>query len=176
VKNMKKKTILTLALMALVMIAAVSGTMAYLKSTETVTNTFVQANVKCTVVEPDWQDGNTVKSNVTIRNDGSISAYIRAAIVVTWKDSNGNTMAEKPGAGDYTLSIGSDWTANGGYYYYNQTVATGASTTNLINQCVSSGTYTDGRTLCVEVLGSAIQADGMGASSAQDAFAKAQGN
>ncbi len=175
-KNLKRKTILTLALLAVVLTASIGGTLAYLKtSTEAVTNTFTQAYVKCSVKEPGWTDGNTVKSNVTVHNDGNITAYIRAAIVVTWKDESGNTMAEKPGAGDYTLSIGSEWTANGGYYYYNQTVAAGASTANLIDSCTSTGTYVDGRKLCVEVVASAIQADGMDAGSAQDAFSKAQG-
>lgn len=174
----RKKGILLLTAAVLILVCGVGGTLAYLiTQTAPVTNTFTPAYVTSQVNEPDWEDGDTVKSNVSITNTGNVSAYIRAAIVITWKDKDGNTMPTVPVQGqgqDYTLDINAnDWSQSGGYYYYNGIVAAGGSTANLINSCVSNGTYTDGRKLCVEVIGSAIQAEGMGATSAQAAFAAA---
>lgn len=171
----RKKGILLLTAAVLILVCGVGGTLAYLiTQTTPVTNTFTPAHVTSQVVET--MDGKT-KSDVQIENTGNVSAYIRAAIVITWKDKDGNTMPTVPVQGqgqDYTLDINAkDWSQSGGYYYYNGIVAAGGSTANLINSCVSNGTYTDGRKLCVEVIGSAIQAEGMGATSAQAAFAAA---
>ena len=157
----------------LILVCGVGSTLAYLATqTGQVQNTFEPAYVTSKVNETF---NNLVKSNVTITNTGNVSAYIRAAIVVTWKDAAGNTMPQVPGKGDYTLNIGPDWTRgrDDGYYYYNAVVAADASTTNLIVECEPTKPYDDGRKLCVEVIGSAIQAEGMGATSAQDAFNKA---
>ena len=170
----RKKGILLLAAAMLILVCGVGGTLAYLATqTGQVQNTFEPAYVRSSVIEKGWHQGDSVKSNVTIKNTGNVSAYIRAAIVVTWKDANGYTMPQAPGTDDYTLTIGSDWKEVGDYYYYNKSVAADASTTNLIDTCNPSKSYPDGRTLCVEVIGSAIQSEGMGATSAQDAFAKA---
>ena len=160
----RKKGILLLTAAVLILVCGVGGTLAYLiTQTAPVTNTFTPARVTSQVNEPDWEDGDTVKSNVSITNTGNVSAYIRAAIVITWKDAQGNTMPTVPVRDqDYTLSINTeDWTLNydDGYYYYNDIVAAGGSTEKLINSCVSNVTYTDGRRLCVEVIGSAIQAE-----------------
>ena len=174
----RKKGILLLTAAVLILVCGVGGTLAYLiTQTAPVTNTFTPAYVTSQVIEPDWTNGNTEKKNVTLKNAGNVSAYSRAAIVITWKDADGNTMPTVPALGtDYTLSINTeDWTLNydDGYYYYNDIVAAGGSTANLIYSCTSTGGYTDGRRLCVEVIGSAIQAEGMGATSAQAAFAAA---
>ena len=172
----RKKGILLLTAAVLILVCGVGGTLAYLiTQTAPVTNTFTPARVTSQVNEPDWEDGDTVKSNVSITNTGNVSAYIRAAIVITWKDKDGNTMPTVPALGtDYTPDINTnDWSQSDGYYYYNGIVAAGGKTTNLINSCESEGTYTDGRKLCVEVIGSAIQAEGMGAISAQAAFTAA---
>lgn len=175
-KNMKKKTILMLATMVLLLTVTVGSTIAFLvTSSGPVENTFTPAHVTSEVVEENWKDGDRVKNNVTIKNTGNTSAYIRAAIVITWKDADGNTMPVVPEVGkDYTISLNTtDWTKIDAYYYYKEAIASGKSTTNLINKCESTGTYTDGRRLCVEVIGSAIQSEGMGALSAQEAFSKA---
>ena len=160
-RNMKKKSFLALALTVLLLAVAVSGTVAYLvTNSEPVENTFTYGRVSSEVVEPGWTDGSTTKSNVTIHNTGNVDAYIRAAIVVTWKDSNGHTMPIQPEEGtDYTLELGSSWTKHGDYYYYNGKVAPDGSTGDLIVSCRPTKQYEDGRKLCVEVIGSAIQAE-----------------
>ena len=174
-KNMKKKTILMLATMVLLLTVTVGSTIAYLvTSSGPVENTFTPSKVT-SAVEEEFTPGSNTKTNVTIMNTGDTNAYIRAVIVITWKDEEGYTKPEVPVAGtDYTIEINEkDWTLSDGFYYYNAAVAPGASTTNLISSCVSMDKYTDGRALCVEVIGSAIQSEGMGATSAQDAFNKA---
>lgn len=178
-KMRKTKTILLLALIVAILACSVGGTLAFLVTkTGSVKNTFQRGYVTSTVNE---EFNNTTKSKVTITNTGNVSAYIRAAIVITWKDKDGNTMPEVPELGkDYTLSLNvgtkkTQWTQAGSYYYYNSIVGAGKETSNLIVSCTEKYTknYTDGRKLCVEVIGSAIQAEGMGANSAQDAFSKA---
>lgn len=162
-KNMKKKTILMLATMVLLLTVTVGSTIAYLvTSSGPVENKFTPAYVTSEVVEPDWHDGQTEKNNVTIKNTGKTSAYIRAAIVITWKDKDGYTMPETPVANkDYEININTtDWMLKDGFYYYKEAVAPDASTNNLIINCVSTGTYNDSRKLCVEVIGSAIQSEG----------------
>ena len=161
-KNMKKKSVLMLAAMVLLLTFAVGGTIAYLiTSAGPVTNTFEPAKVTSAVNEPGWTNGDSLKQNVTISNTGNTSAYIRAAIVVTWKDADNCTMSEKPTTGDYSLVIGSDWVKDGDYYYYKNGVPAGKPTTNLIVSCSPSKYYADERKLCVEVIGSAIQSSGI---------------
>lgn len=176
-KNMKKKTILMLAMMVLLLTVTVGSTIAYLvTSSGPVLNTFTPSKVT-SAVEETFTQGTDTKENVKIKNTGDTNAYIRAAIVITWKDKDGYTMPVVPEAGegkDYRIDINTnDWTLIGGYYYYKAAVAPNDTTTNLIIKCESIGDYTDGRKLCVEVIGSAIQSEGMGASSAQEAFSKA---
>lgn len=170
----RKKGILLLAAAMLILVCGVGGTLAYLATqTAQVQNTFEPAYVTSEVNETF---DNLVKSNVTIKNTGNVSAYIRAAIVVTWKDAAGNTtLPEKPELGtDYTLTINeSAWNkGDDGYYYCKQPVASNTESAVLITECKPKP-YDDGRKLCVEVIGSAIQSEGMGATSAKDAFDKA---
>lgn len=160
-KNMKKKTILMLAAMALLLTVTVGSTIAYLvTSSGPVQNVFEPAYVKSTVIEPGWKDGDLVKNKVTIQNDGNVNAKIRAAIVVTWQDADGNTLPYAPVLEtDYSLEIGNDWTNENDYYVWKDTVAPGKQTGTLIESCkqlTNIGTYH----LCVEVIGSAIQAEG----------------
>ena len=49
---------------------------------------------------------DTEKKNVTVTNTGNVDAFIRAAIIVTWKDSAGNIAATVPVEGyDYNLKL-----------------------------------------------------------------------
>lgn len=171
---MKKNTklILMLTVAVLLLTLGVGSTIAYLiDTTNPVENTFTEAHVASTVVETF--DGNT-KSDVKIKNTGNTDAIIRAAIVVTWKDLSGNTMAQKPVGASfeeftsetvadyiYELDLANGWSKGAdGFYYWNETVKPGDSTGVLIkNLMLTEGAaYTD-RTLCVEVIGSAIQSN-----------------
>lgn len=175
-KKLNKKSLVLLVCVALLLTCAVGSTVAYLKDgTKTVTNTFDPAEVDIEIEETF--DGN-VKSDVKIKNVKNIDAYIRAAVIVTWQDDDGKVYATAPVAGtDYTITWKKDgWEAGtDGFYYYTSPVAPGASTGVLFTACQPvAGKAPEGYTLHVEILAQGIQADGTGATTAQDAFAKAE--
>ena len=160
-KFISKKSILIVTL-ALLLTVAVGSTLAYIfMRTDPVNNTFTPAQVSCAVVE-EFKDN--VKSNVKIQNTGDTDAYIRVAIVITWKSADGTKVwAQKPVEGiDYTITMPSNtgWiSASDGYYYYSSAVSSNAVTGILIKEV----TPKDGRQppayyLSVEIVASAIQA------------------
>ena len=192
----KKLVIITATVLLLAV--AVGTTLAFVfTKTDPVENTFTPSKVACAVVE-DINDTETSKevvsgspqnieiakkSNVKIKNTGDTDAYIRVAVVVTWKNAeNGNVYALKPAEGaDYTmtLDLANGWVKGAdGYYYYKDAVNPNALTNVLITnatQSVTGPVGTDGTQyyLSIEIVASAIQANGMGATSAQDAWVKA---
>lgn len=155
-----KPTLLMMAL-AIVLGAFVGTTVAYLfTNTDALTNTFNPAKV--TVDVPEEFNGN-VKNNVKVKNTGDIEAYVRAAVVVTWQDDNGNVHPTAPVAGtDYNVTFPADtgWVKSGNFYYYTKPVAAGASTGILLTNCKPvEGKAPEGYHLSVEILASAIQSE-----------------
>lgn len=149
------------ALVALVLIlgAVVGGTLAYLAArTDAIVNTFNPTKVDITVEE---NFNGTTKEDVKIKNNGDTEVYIRATYVVTWKDAAGNVYPTQPVEGtDYSISLNlsEGWVQYGGYYYYTEPVAPGASTGVLITSCAPVSEKTpEGYFLSVDVLASAIQ-------------------
>lgn len=176
-KRMKKKSLLLVAGIVLMLTIAIGGTIAYLvANTDSITNTFEPGRVPITIEESF--NGET-KSDVYVTNTGNVPAYIRAKIIVTWKDKDGNVSAIKPVLNtDYRMSTGGGWTEESdGFYYYSVFVGAGKSTGYLINNCTRIGTQPEGYDLSVEIIAESIQADGMdGVSNAQQAFAAAAKN
>lgn len=150
----------TVLALVLILGAAVGGTLAYLVTqTDPVTNTFEPSHVSCKIEE---EFDGTTKSNVKVKNTGDIDAYIRAKVVITWKDANGNVYAAAPVENtDYTISYNrNDWAEIDGIYYYKNAVASGKSTSKLIDTCApTDGTAPEGYALSVEILAEAIQAE-----------------
>lgn len=158
-----RQFVLLVSIIAL-LVGIVGSSLAYLVTkTDPVQNTFQPSRVTCQIDEEF--DGAT-KRNVNVTNTGDTDAYIRAALVFTWVDSKGNIAPNPVGSGDYTLETGSDWTLKSdGFYYYNQSVAPGGKTTNLIVSCAPvSGKAPTGYTLCVDVIADAIQSKGLSSS------------
>ena len=203
-RNKNSKSFLLLASLALIVTAVIGTTMAYLVSdTPTVTNTFTPAKVDSEIEETL---GVNEKSNVRIQNsitaEKGIDAYIRAKVVVTWQDTYGNVYGKKPettlGCGhdncdcDYTItynlgdqqknddsgSTAGKWTLeDDGFYYWSSEVPATKFTGILIESCSPvANKAPEGYNLHVEILAEAIQADGMGATSAENAWAIAKGN
>lgn len=167
------RTALVLAAVVLVLGAAIGGTVAWLATnTPGLTNTFTPGEVKCTVEETF---ANGVKSDVKIENTGNTDAYIRAKVVVTWKDKDGNVYGGAvPAEGtDYTITYStSGWTQVGDYRYCTQPVAPDASN-NLTPVLISSASPVDGKApegyaLSIEILAEAIQSSP--ASAVQEAW------
>lgn len=155
-----KKPLAALVALVLILGAVVGGTLAYLAArTDAIVNTFNPAKVGITV---DENFNGSTKENVKIKNSGDTEVYIRATYVVTWKDATGKEVyPTQPVEGtDYSiaLNLSEGWVQYGGYYYYTEPVAPGASTGVLITSCAPVSEKTpEGYFLSVDVLASAIQ-------------------
>lgn len=160
----KKKWSLLLVSMLLIAAVAVGSTVAYIvTSTNALENVFNPTKI---TVDVDEKFENGVKSDVTIQNTGTTDAYIRAQIIVTWKDANGNVAATKPVLGtDYTYTMELNLTDNGwfqgsdGFYYFSKSVAPNDKTGVLITECkkMNGATVPEGYDLSVEIIASGIQ-------------------
>ena len=161
----------------LVIGVTIGGTLAFIVADDgPVKNTFTPSKVTTEVYE---ELSDSTKSNVKIKNTGDTTAYIRAAVVITWQDEAGNILGEKPVAGaDYAIEYtdtdeqGADHWIKGadGFYYWTSPVksddedAKGCYTGALIRNCTAKktktiGSGTDAVTyyLTVEIIGSGIQ-------------------
>lgn len=107
--RMNRTAVLLIAVILLIS-TAVGSTVAFLATkTEPVENSFEYANVSCEVM----QDRDTDGSIVQVKNTGTISAYIRAAVVANWIDVDGNIAASVPEGYSYDLTCSSGSWAQG---------------------------------------------------------------
>ena len=150
----------------LILVAVVSLTtgvvVAYLSATtDAVSNTFVPDEPTNPSVAETF-NGNT-KQNVSVNvGDPGYAVFVRAAVVVTWQDKDGNVYGKAPEAGvHYTISYNDkDWFFQDGFWYCTESVASG-NTPVLITTCTpKDGQAPDGYTLNVEIMTQTIQALG----------------
>lgn len=184
-KNFKKSTVLLLALVLLVA-SAIGVTFAFIvANSNPVTNTFEPGYVTTAVVE-DFKDNE--KNDVKIQNTGNVHAYIRAEVIVTWQDEQGNVYGEPVKDSDYSINyIGVDngnwFKGSDGFYYCKTAIAPCTHGDNCKSEdCKTPVLFTGcaplvaapetGYTLHVEVIGSGIQSLGVDDKSV-DAVAKA---
>lgn len=166
VKRNRKKRNRSLALiLSLVLLLAVAGgaTVAYF-STRSGENKagFTAGTVSCSV------------SGGVVTNEGNVPVYVRAAVVVNWVDKDGNIRGIAPTAADYTVTPGTGWSLQDGYYYYKDEVAVKGNaeqksyiTTPVCTVSLNSGvSVPEGYSLETVILAEAIQAAG----SAQSAW------
>lgn len=155
-----KRSGILLAAVIVLLAGAVGGTWAFLVAqSEPVQNNFTYAHVSCTINE---KFENDVKSDVKIQNTGDIPAYIRARIVVTWKDANGKVSAVPVKNTDYTIAFNeTDWTQQGDYWYCKTAVNPNGFTPELITECkkTDNANVPDDYDLSVEILADAIQSE-----------------
>lgn len=163
---------------AVILLAASTGSvLAYLSlTTEETKNTFVPAKAPSLAIAETF-DG-TEKKNVSIEvNAPGYSVYVRAAIVVTWKDADGNVWNIAPDAAtDYLLTLGDPWQkASDGFYYYPLPVYPGETLPELIQSCTLRENVTPppGYDLNVEILSQTVQAPGYTDSSSTPAVTDA---
>lgn len=153
--RMNRTAVLLIAVILLIS-TAVGSTVAFLATkTEPVENSFEYANVSCKVTQNCDTDGSIVQ----VKNTGTISAYIRAAVVANWIDVDGNIAASVPEEYSYDLTCSSgSWTqGTDGFFYYLLPVAPDASTEGNLLTCTVTCPETPEYTLSVEVLAEAIQ-------------------
>ena len=146
----------------LAFVIGVGGTAAFLiTNTSAVENEFTPSRVTCSVEE---SFSNNEKTDVTIKNTGDTTAFIRAAVIVTWQNEQGKIHAVVPTEGqDYIIEYAeegdSGWKIGGdGFWYYSSAVTPGNETAVLIESCKPvSGKAPEGYTLHVEIIANAIQ-------------------
>ena len=153
--RMNRTAVLLIAVILLIS-TAVGSTVAFLATkTEPVENSFEYANVSCEVM----QDRDTDGSIVQVKNTGTISAYIRAAVVANWMDKDRNIAASVPEGYSYDLTCSPGSWARGkdGFFYYLLPVAPDALTEGILLTCTVTCPGDPAYTLSVEVLAEAIQ-------------------
>lgn len=150
---MKRK--LLIASVLVIVIASLSlGTLAYFNSSTIAHNVITSGNIDIELVEKtkdgdaliDFPEGGIkgvlpgtdVSKIVTVKNRGSGTAWIRVKVTsqITGKEALPDAIeigGEKIPV--MTFAIGNDWIDGGdGYYYYKNPVATGGTTTALLEQ------------------------------------------
>lgn len=155
------KTAALLASLVLLLTMAIGGTLAWLMhGTNALTNVFTPSEVTTKVEETIT---GTEKKDVYITNTGDTEAYIRAAVVITWQDAQGNIHHKKPvetgDNKDYNITYNTtDWVLKDGYWYHKAPVAAGGKTADLIETCSPIADKAPvGYFLTVEILSSGIQ-------------------
>lgn len=146
-KPYKKSASLLVALILMIVVGT-GTTLAYIVDMSgPLSNIFSPSNVAC-----------AVDTDRSIKNTGDVDAYIRAAVIATWKDVSGNVYGgSKP---IVSITPESGWAQKSdGYYYYSFAVTVGDSTKKLIDTYACSDTEPDGYSLSIEVVAEAIQAD-----------------
>lgn len=131
---------------------------------ETVENSFVAMDNKAPQIK-EAVSGNdnyiTEKKNVTVTNNNDFSVRVRAIIIASWQDANGNTLAVTPAEGiDYSIEYGDDWTKNGEFYYYENILGKGETTAPLISECKPlNAAPVDGYTLSINIVSQTVQSE-----------------
>ena len=148
-KRYKKSKISKLTLLVsflLILCVAVGGTVALLHAkTNPVNNQFVPTAI-----------ATSVNDDTSVKNDGTTTAWIRAAVVVTWQNDKGEVYGVAP---DVNLSIKDGWLQGAdGFYYWPTPVGEDSSTDELVASCTANeNAPAEGYTLKVEVVGTGIQ-------------------
>ena len=150
-KKPAKRTAVLFAVLVLLLMLAVGGTVAWFTDSATKENAFLPSQVSCSVSEV-----NT--TSVTVTHTGDIDAFVRAAVTVNWVDASGNVYGTAP---QYVVGINeADWAAyTDGYYYCLEALAPGGVSENLITGIVATSAAPEGYTLGVEVIAEAIQSE-----------------
>lgn len=185
---MKKKTIISICLVAVIAVLAIGGaTLAYFTDNESATNVFTVGNVDIKLTEPNWEEPETVLPGITYKKDpivaniGANDAWVRVNVTLS------DYAAFKAAADAHqitdltTIFAGFDdskWTL-AGYptvnttadtvtysYYYNSTLAVNANTGALFTSVTVPAAFTSeemaalGENFTIKVSADAIQADG----------------
>ena len=145
-----RKILLMAACAVLLVCISVGATVAYLTSTDSVTNTFTVGNVSIVLTEPKWDTvgaaeafdvypGEALAKDPTVTNNGANPCFVR--ISVTGWDAlikaglSANNITYRT---DYVdAKLGENWVLHtDGYFYYTEVLAVGATTDALFDQIV----------------------------------------
>ena len=154
--KLNKRAMVLLISLALLLVVSAGATLAYLLTkTDPLQNDFASSKVACQV--------NENEGSYSLQNIGDTDAYIRAKIVVTWKNEAGHVYAQTPTELDYTLdqdALQNWFQAEDGFWYYAKATKPLDSTDVLIQaiQLSDSASVPEGYHLSVEIVASAVQA------------------
>ena len=142
---------------AVLLALAIGGTLAWLSTKDApITNTFNPSKVACEVTEKF--DGSTgVKSNVNVKNTGTINAFIRVKLVTYRTNDQGQHIGGTASLPAFTLGTG--WVKYGDYYYYTLPVAPKEKPEADLISSITLESYTDvdGGHQAIDVMAEAIQ-------------------
>ena len=96
VKKKKSKKSL-IAIISLVFLGLIGGTVAYYQTRDTFSNVFNSGKYVITTEEtfespPNWTPGDTVPKEVTVINEGNVDAAVKVCFEEKWEDVNGNEL------------------------------------------------------------------------------------
>ena len=155
--NLRAAKIAFIGILAVIIIGVSVGvTLAILtNSTPTVENVFTPGKIILDVTETFE---NNVKTNVKIKNNENIPAFIRAALVFQWVDANGNVVGVPVSSSDYSITLNTtDWIrGSDGFYYCKTPIQPGAETPVLVNRCEITNTTT-GYNFALHILAQGVQ-------------------
>lgn len=149
-RHRKKKTFSLFLSIVLLLTLATGGTLAYIVTKSAMAqNQFVAGYVT-----------SSVNENGTVTNTGNVDAYIRAAVVVNWMDTDGNVYGIKPNC---TVTVNTGWQLNpvDGFYYYTARVPANTATNTAPATVGDPGAApSSDYSLSIEIVAEAIQAEG----------------
>lgn len=148
----KRKILLLVALLSMVAILGVGGTLAYFTAEDSATNTFTVGNVKIDLTETKWDPelggtgkteaedvypGEALPKDPTVENTGKNPCFVRIKVDgldVLGKDADMLIHVRTKYVED---ALGDGWVLHtDGYYYYTQVLAAGAKTTPVFDSIV----------------------------------------
>ncbi len=184
-KGLKKKVFVTAALVAVLAIIA-GGTNAYFSQDARARNVITMGSISIELhedkIDPETGDtvpyetetpvevmpGVEVSKIVTVENTGSAPAWIRIKVTKRIELAEGQTPGEgEPDTDLIALDIGSSWTEQDGWYYYNEALEAGETTDPLFNTAAFAGDMSNlyqESTAYIDVLVQAVQTSGNGSS------------
>lgn len=165
-RKRRKKLNMFFVALVLLFLGAAGGTMAFLlDTTSRVENTFTPAEVKISINETVE---NNTKSGISFTNSNdpkSVPVYVRATLVIYWKDTIDGAEELVPAPAGASVSVpaemGQDWIKVGDIYYYTVPVAPPDGTTTAMLMNAVTVTIPEGSTAkCyIDVRAEAIQAE-----------------
>lgn len=171
---MKKRALTVICLIAAAIALIASETFAFFTVERTATNVITAGEIGFEIIEKtdDGEDfpfegvtvipGDTVTKKVTVKNTGEHPIYVRIKL------EKGIIDSQLPVADQLKITDlnETDWTEQGGYYYYNTPVEAGAETKPLFTTVEldgpSVGNEYIGKTFYLTVNGQAVQSENNG--------------
>ena len=153
--NPGKKLLLTILALALLVTMGISGTVAWLSSSSSVSNQMTPGSVPITINETF---NGTTKGPVSVTNTGNVPAYIRVAIVGNKLDDDGNIVLSGGGFDDKVDRT--KWDYVDGYYYYKGVVDPNGTTDYLFGNTNITLSSENGK-FQLDILAESIQALGV---------------